>query len=205
MEPEKVLPEIQLVEEPEWEKKPNIAFIDGQNLRFGTTKCSNCAKKLRVELKDIKFADCNCGSAWEVNLTKFRVYLKENYNVSEAYYLLGNLQDNNAELYKNIQKAGFILVFKEHHNKAKSNKKGNVDADLVFEVMKNLLDNKEFSRVVLVSGDGDYKKLVNYLILKKRFKKVLFPNKQFASSLYNDLGGEAFDYLENIRTYIEYK
>ena len=185
------------------QEKPNLAFVDGQNMYFGTTKCHACAERLLVDLQDIKLSDCSCGTAWEVDLTKFRVYLKENYKVSEAYYFLGNLKDRNEELYKEIQKAGFILVFKEHHNKAKSRKKGNIDADLVFEVMKNIADNHEFNQVVLVSGDGDYKKLVNYLISKKRFRKILFPNKEFASSLYDEFGGETFDYLENIKTYIQ--
>lgn len=190
-------------------QKSNIAFVDGQNMFFGTTKCHECAKRLSVklgrdiELKDIKLSDCTCGIAWEVNLAKFRIYLKENYNVSEAYYFLGNLQDKNEEIYQDIQKAGFILVFKEHNNKSKSLKKGNVDADLVFEVMKNMVDNHEFNQVVLISGDGDYKKLVRYLILKGKFRKILFPNKEFASSLYNEFGGEVFDYLENIKTYIK--
>lgn len=183
--------------------KTNLAFIDGQNVFFGTTKCSNCAERLGIELQDIKLSDCSCGAAWEINLTKFRVYLKENYGVSEAYYFLGNLQDKNEDLYKEIQKAGFILVFKEHHNKAMSKKKGNVDTDLVFEVMKNIADNLEFDQIILVSGDGDYKKLVNYLISKKRFKKILFPNRKFASSLYHEFGGEFLDYLDNIKTYIQ--
>ena len=74
---------------------------------------------------------------------------------------------------------------------------------MVFEIMKNLLDNEEFDKILLISGDGDYKKIVNYLISKNRFEKMLFPNKKFASSLYNELGSEKFDYLENLKTYIE--
>jgi uncharacterized LabA/DUF88 family protein len=190
--------------EPE---KPNLAFVDAQNMHFGTTKCYECIAKLRLEnpdlkIENVKLSDCSCGKAWEVNLAKFRIYLKENYNVSEAYYFLGNLQDKNEDLYKEIQKAGFILVFKEHTSLVKSKKKGNVDTDLVFEVMKNMVDNPDFNQVILVSGDGDYKKLVNYLISKDKFRKILFPNKKFASSLYKEFGGEKFDYLENIRSYI---
>lgn len=183
-------------------KELNLAFIDGQNMHFGTTKCYECADKLGVEIKDIKLADCTCGKAWEVNLTKFRIYLKENYCVTEAYYFLGYLQDENTGLYTAIQKAGFIVAFKEHNKLLKSKKKGNIDTDLVFEVMKNLVDNPTFNKVVLVSGDGDYHKLVNYLISKNRFKKILFPNKKYASSLYKQKGGELFDYLENIKSYI---
>ena len=79
-----------------------------------------------------------------------------------------------------------------------------MDTDIVFEAMKNLIDNQNFDKIILVSGDGDYKKLVDYLIKKNRFKKILFPIKEFASSLYDDLGSEFFDYLENLKTYIEW-
>jgi uncharacterized LabA/DUF88 family protein len=75
-------------------------------------------------------------------------------------------------------------------------KKGNVDADIIFSIMKKIYQNEEFDRVVLVSGDGDYKRMVDFLIEEKKFRKVLFPNKKFASSLYKKLGSEFFDYLD---------
>lgn len=183
--------------------KKNIAFIDGQNLYFGTTKCYFCAKTLAKDIKDMSYSDCTCGRAWEVNLSKFRIYLKENYDVSEAYYFLGNLKEKYEQMYQDIQKAGFILVFKEHSGGMKSSKKGNVDTDIVFEVMKNLIDNPNFDKIILISGDGDYKKLVSYLISKGKFRKIFFPNKKFASSLYKEFGGESFDYLENLKSYIQ--
>jgi len=181
----------------------NIAFIDGQNLLFGTTKCDFCAKNLGIDIKDINLSDCTCGNAWKVDLYKFRVYLTENYGVKEAYYMLGYLSEKYEELYKEIQKAGFIVLFKEHNGKSKSKKKGNVDTDIVFEIMKNLVENNNFNKIVLISGDGDYKKLVYYLVEKNKFCKILFPNKKYASSLYHALGSEYFDYLENLKTYIE--
>ncbi|MBP6974764.1 MAG: NYN domain-containing protein [Candidatus Pacebacteria bacterium] len=184
-------------------KENNIAFVDAQNLYFGTTKCGDCAKSLKKEIQEIKLNDCVCGNGWAINLAKFRIYLKDNYSVSEAYYFLGYLHDENSELYKDIQKAGFIVAFKEHHKLSKSKKKGNVDTDIVFEVMKNLVDNQDFDKIILVSGDGDYKKLVQYLLAKDKFKKILFPNKKYASSLYKELGSEFFDYLENLKTYIQ--
>ena len=60
---------------------------------------------------------------------------------------------------------------------------------------------------ILVSGDGDYKLLVDFLIEENRFEKILFPDKKFASSLYKKLGSEYFDYLENkdIKDKIEHK
>ena len=151
----------------------NLAFIDGQNLHLGTMQ-----------------------NGWKIDYKKFRVYLKEKYNVSDAYYFLGYVSEEQQELYNNLQKSGFIVSFKEHNPSMLAQKKGNVDTDIVFEIMKNLIDNKDFSKIILVSGDGDYKKLVDYLLKKGKFEKILFPNKDFASSLYKNLGREFFDYLE---------
>ncbi|MCK4781508.1 hypothetical protein KAS79_01095 [Candidatus Parcubacteria bacterium] len=63
--------------------------------------------------------------------------------------------------------------------------------------MKKLYKKEPFDKIVLVSGDGDYKMLVDFLIEENRFKKILFPNKQFASSLYRKLMPMYFDYLGN--------
>lgn len=58
---------------------------------------------------------------------------------------------------------------------------------------------------LFVSGDGDYKMLVDFLIEEKKFGKMLFPNRKFASSLYKKLGSEYFDYLESVRDKIGQK
>ncbi len=160
----------------------NIAFIDGQNLYLGAAEAN-----------------------WCVDLNKFRIYLKDKYKVTEAYYFLGHVKDEYHDLYNLLQKAGFIVVFKEHRSILSTNKKGNVDTDLVFEIMKSLIE-EEFNKIILVSGDGDYKKVVDYLIKKNRFAKILFPNKKFASSLYKKLGSEYFDYLseDSVRAKISY-
>lgn len=79
----------------------------------------------------------------------------------------------------------------------------NVESDIIFSVMDKIHSHADFERIVMVSGDGDYKMLVDHLIKNKKFEKILFPNKKFASSLYNSIGSEYFDYLENIRKAIE--
>jgi hypothetical protein len=61
--------------------------------------------------------------------------------------------------------------------------------------MKNLIENINLGKIVIISGDGDYKKLVDYLISKNKFLKILFPNKKFASSLYKKLGSEYYECL----------
>ena len=88
----------------------------------------------------------------------------------------------------------------------KTSKKGNVDSDLMFYAMRSLIDEAEdFERIVLVSGDGDFKVLVDYLVKKDRFLKLLFPNKKFASSLYKKLGSEYYDYIINAKTSTAYQ
>lgn len=154
----------------------NVAYIDGQNLHMGTTTGD---------------------SPWKINLFKFRIYLERKYHVTEAYYFLGYVQDANQDIYSEIQKAGFILVFKQHNAAMIGKKKGNVDSDIIFQAMKKIHKDKSFRKIILVSGDGDYKALVDFLIEEDKFEKVLFPNKRFASSLYNELGSEYFDHLDN--------
>jgi uncharacterized LabA/DUF88 family protein len=161
----------------------NIAFIDGQNLHLGTKE-----------------------SGWLVDHKKLRIYLRDKYHIDEAYYFLGFISEENQELYDGLQRAGFILSFREHSSALRGNKKGNVDSDIVFGIMKKLVENEPFDKVFIVSGDGDYKKLVDFLIKKSRFGKMLFPNRTFASSLYKSLGGEYFAYLEekDVKTKIAY-
>ena len=152
----------------------NFAYIDGQNLHLGTAEAD-----------------------WKIDYKRFRVYLREKYHVEEAYYFFGYLSEENQELYNNLQRAGFIVVFKEHKEAFTGKKKGNVDTDIVFEMMKAIIDEK-FDKIVLVSGDGDYKKVIDYLIKKKKFSKILFPNHKFASSLYKGLGAKYYSYLADL-------
>lgn len=163
--------------------KRNIAFIDGQNLHLGTKECG-----------------------WLIDHKKLRTYLYDKYNVGEAYYFLGFISANEQDLYDNLQRCGFILSFREHSQALKGTKKGNVDSDIIFTVMKKIVEKEDFDKVIIISGDGDYHRLVDFLIKKNRFEKILFPNKKFDSSLYKEKGGKYFDYLGSpgVRDKIEY-
>jgi len=153
----------------------NIAFVDGQNVYMAT-----------------KYAD----TPWQIDLARFRTYLREKYNVEHAYYFLGYVKEGYQDLYDEIQKAGFILQFREHDSEMLGKKKGNVDTDIVFTVMKKLYRGEDFDRVILISGDGDYKKLVDLLVEEGKIEKILFPDSKKASSLYKDLTHRYFDSLD---------
>ncbi|MHB8913552.1 MAG: NYN domain-containing protein [Minisyncoccota bacterium] len=166
----------------------NIAYIDGQNLYMGTTKCT---------------------PSWRIDLARFRVYLERKYNVMKAFYYLGYVEDGKRadDLYEEIQSAGFILVFRQHTSAMLGKKKGNVDSDIILSIMRRLYKHEDFDKVILVSGDGDYKGLVDFLIEENKFGKILFPNRQFASSLYKAIGAPYFAHLSDsdVRAKIEKK
>lgn len=142
-----------------------------------------------------------------VDFGKFRKYLNNKYNAGEVYYYLGYTQNENEDLYDEIQKSGMILKFREHNSTMVGKNKGNVDSDIIFTIMKRLYKKDDFNRILIVSGDGDYKMLVDFLVEEERFERILFPNGRFASSLYNSLDNKyklSID-RETVRKFIEYK
>lgn len=153
--------------------KNNLAFIDGQNLHKGID------------------------NSWDIDLKRFRVYLDRKYKVKKAYYFLGFFSKKYQYLYDRIEASGFILKFRKHNLLITGKKKGNVDTNIIFNVMEAMYEKKDFDKIIIVAGDGDYKILVDFLIKKARFGKILFPNKRSASTLYRKLGSEHFDYLDN--------
>ncbi len=163
-------------------KENNIAFIDGQNLRLWTST-----------------------EWWAVDYKKFRIYLNDKFHVTEAYYYLWYVSEEEQDLYKSLQKAWFIVSFREHSSNMMGKKKWNVDVDIVFEIMKSLIERSDYSKIALVSWDGDYIKAVKYLISKDKLKTLLFPNRQY-SSLYRKLDAKyrINISLPDIRAKIEY-
>lgn len=73
-------------------------------------------------------------------------------------------------------------------------------------MMKNIADNKDFDKIILISWYWDYIKPVKDFIEKWRFKKILFPNGKY-SSLYRNIQDNYSINLstKDIRERIEYK
>ena len=132
-------------------KQNNFAYIDGANLHRG-------------------IADLG----WKLDYKRFRVWLTEKYEVKTAYLFLGMIPKYK-ELYQFLQESGFTLVFKEVVYDGNGKPKGNCDADLVLQAVKDTYENK-FDKAVLVSSDGDYSCLVSFLLEKQRFRSVLSPH-----------------------------
>ncbi len=137
--------------------KTVYAFIDSQNLNLGTQ---------------------NLG--WNLDFGKFYRYLKDKYKVEKAYLFIGHIAGNE-KLYTYLQECGYILVFKptlEFKKEGKVLTKGNVDAELVLHAMHTI---EEYSSAIIVSGDGDFYCLIEYLAAKNKLKKIIVPSNKYSS------------------------
>ena len=162
----------------------NIAYIDSQNMHLATTTAPD---------------------PWFVDMEKLRRYLAKKYDIGEAILFMGAYGQEHQNMYERFQRAGYILIFREHSQNLKGRKKGNVDVDIVFQVMRDVKDRDDFDRVVIVSGDGDYKRMVDYLISIGKFEKILLPSHHNASSLYKQITAKYYAYLdtERVRSALE--
>jgi uncharacterized LabA/DUF88 family protein len=129
---------------------------------------------------------------------KFRMYLADKYNVSKAFMFIGYVPEFE-DLYVQLHETGFAVVLKptfdmtrprpelqedpknKKDDEEKKPTKGNIDADLVLWAMKEL---KNYDKAVIVSGDGDFYSLVEYLDEEERLLKLLTPSGHY-SSLFN--------------------
>jgi uncharacterized LabA/DUF88 family protein len=141
-------------------KQPVVyAFIDSQNLNLGVRS-----------------------QGWRLDWRKFRQYLLQKFKVVKAYLFIGQVAGNET-LYTFLQKCGYVLVFKptlEKNEHGKTIIKGNVDAELV---LHSMIQYKNYDKAIIVSGDGDFHCLVEYLRTEKKLLKILVPTKRFSSLL----------------------
>ena len=70
------------------------------------------------------------------------------------------------------------LIYK--HKTEKGVVKGNVDAELVLHAM---IEYKEYDKAVIVSGDGDFHCLAEYLVDNQKLEKIIVPNRLYSSLL----------------------
>jgi uncharacterized LabA/DUF88 family protein len=155
----------------------NYAFIDSQNVNLG--------------VQDL---------GWKLSFRKLIIYLKEKYSVKTAYLFIGYLPENK-NLYSSLQKYGYLLIFKQVMKDDKGKPKGNVDADLVLQAM---IDYKEYDKAVIVTSDGDFYSLVDYLYKNNKLAIVLSPNHEKCSALLQKTAKERIWYMDNMRKKLEY-
>jgi uncharacterized LabA/DUF88 family protein len=157
----------------------NYAFVDSQNINLG--------------VRDL---------GWRLDWRRFRVFLRERYDVERAYLFLGYLPGNQG-LYNSLQAAGFVLVFKPvAWDEERKKPKGNVDAELVLQAM---IDFQSYERAVVVSSDGDFRCLVEHLHEKEKLELVISPKREHCSKLLLRAARGRIAFLDQFRTMLEYR
>lgn len=153
-------------------KENNIAYIDGANLHLGISSAK-----------------------WELDYKKFRVWLTDKFDISDAYIFLGNIPKYSS-LYAYLQECGFKIIFKQVVYDSAGKAKGNCDADLVLKSCQDFY-NKKFDKMLLVSSDGDYSSLVEFVKSEKRLVGILSPYDQKKCSILLKRTNAKIFYLED--------
>jgi uncharacterized LabA/DUF88 family protein len=76
-----------------------------------------------------------------------------------------------------------------------------VDADLVLHAM---IEKDNFDKAIIVSGDGDFHCLIEYLDNQNKLYKLIIPNKEQFSSLFMKFG-KYIVFVSDLRVKLEYK
>ena len=116
------------------------------------------------------------------------------HGVDVAYLFIGYIPENK-DLYLELQKAGYLLIYKPVAFNTLGEAKGNVDADLVLQVM---LDIQKFNKAIIVTSDGDFYSLVKHLYENNKLEKVISPYKQTCSILLKKSAKEKIVYIDNL-------
>lgn len=144
-----------------------FAFIDSQNLNLGTSKSIYRNKKLVYK-------------GWKLDFKKFRRYLADKFKAKKAFLFIGYIKKNE-KLYKRLKSFGYELVFKPTVNDQLGKIKGNVDAELV--LYSAAIEYRNYEKAVIVSGDGDFYCLIEFLMKRKKLERIIVPNLKSESSL----------------------
>lgn len=148
-------------------KSKNYAFIDSQNLNLGTCK-------------DIYRNGKRIYRGWKLDYKKFRRYLNDKFRIAKAFLFIGYIKQNE-RMYKKLQSFGYELIFKPTVKDKQGQPKGNVDAELVLYAAA--IEYPNYKKAVIVSGDGDFYCLHEYLHKRAKLLGIIIPNEKSESSL----------------------
>ncbi|MCD6134687.1 MAG: NYN domain-containing protein [Candidatus Omnitrophica bacterium] len=158
-------------------QKNNFAFIDSQNLN--------------LSIKE---------QGWRLDFKRFRIYLEDKYDIVKAFIFIGYVPTNES-LYTSLQEYGYILIFKPTLSLPDGRVKGNIDAELVLHAM---IEYSNYDKAVIVSGDGDFYCLIDYLKKNNKLGRLIVPNRHKFSSLLRKFTKD-MTFMNDLRGKLEYK
>jgi len=158
--------------------KKTYAFIDASNIIYG----------------------CN-SQGWKMDFAKLIKYLKTRHSCQKIFYYAGLDQENKKQLkfYEKLAEFGYILKLVPIKRFKDGKVKGDVDSRMTFELMRYL---EEYKTAIVLTGDGDYYWVIEYLMQKrKRIYLLSFPTRT-AQELKKLIGSD-FANLGNSRSQLQ--
>jgi uncharacterized LabA/DUF88 family protein len=166
------------------------AFIDSQNLNLSVRN-----DLINENTGEIIY------KGWKLDYKRFFIYLKDKFKVDKAFLFIGCVLGNE-RLYSFLENTGYKVIYKPTLDYPEGKKriiKGNVDAELVLHAM---IEFPNYSKAIIVSGDGDYHCLVEYLEMQNKLLHIIIPNKQKYSSLLREFS-RYFVFVTDLRAKLE--
>ena len=120
------------------------------------------------------------GLGFEIDYKKFRGWLRQKYQANSIYLFIGLIPER-VKYYEYLQECDFILVFKQTVSIG-GVIKGNCDAELVLKVVSDFY-TKSYSKCIVITGDGDFGCLVQFLKENKAIEIILSPDEKKCSIL----------------------
>lgn len=153
------------------------AFVDASNIIYGA----------RTE-------------GWLIDQQKLFKYLKNKFSVSKAFFYYGKDSKNvrQQKFLKRLEEFGYILRVKEIKRYG-TKSKANCDVDLTMDV---LLKIKEYQRAIMLTGDGDFLPLIQYIVKQKKEVVVIASPKSTAREI-REFVKHSFINFGNLRYFIE--
>lgn len=197
------------------------AFIDAANLFYGGEKSLGWKidyRKLLVYLKN-KFSVARAyyyagvdignykGKDREINLDGVMEHfqrLLRTEHLKEIARLELERYIQRIKFYKKLDSFGFKLRLKPtkiFHNGKSTVKKANCDVDLTFDLMRYM---SQYSEVVMLSGDGDFTPVLEYLKKKRKKIHILARSERTAKEI-RQLAGSRFMDFTYIRKFTEFE
>lgn len=159
-------------------KKPsNYAFIDNENVNISVQRL------------------------WrKIDRTRLRIFLEKELQIQKAYMFLWYMEEFEP-MYELFRDSWYELVFKKVHQWENIQNKWNIDAELVLHTMIHIQD---YHQAVIVSWDGDFASLAEYLSSIKKLRAVVVPNKERSSLFLKEAADGRFLYLDGFKHRLAY-
>jgi len=196
-------------------KKPAYAFIDASNLFYGGEKSLGWKIDYQKLIKYIKkkylVKKVFYYGGVELDGFPYSILDKKPIDLIKLIkYLKGKNDDNiksiaRIKFYLKLAEFGYLLQLKPvkifHEPGGKISKKANCDVDMTFDLMRYI---KEYSDVLILSGDGDFAIVLKYLMELGKKVTVLARGERTARDIRQLVGGEFRDFVR-LRKEIEFE